>query len=156
MLFLGHDAPHASPKRLSIHLRQQGLVRAEAEDGNNDPFSAAVEANLTVVGRKDAEKEINRAIRIILDPFQLWTWLVILAVFLGTAIVYVLLAIYFARPRTLMNVCRHLLLDFSQSWSTEGERMLNIVSVRTLLFAVAASWVVLILFYESPSQASCF
>lgn len=101
--------------------------------------SALFEEELTFVGRKDAQKKISRAIGIIVRPFHLWTWLVILIGLIVAVVVYVLLAVYFARPRTVMNVCRHLLLDFSQSRNTERERMLNNVAVRTHIFAVTAS-----------------
>lgn len=101
-----------------------------------------------LVGLKEADGAVNRAIGVILRPFQLGTWLLILGVLLLAVGTYGALAWYFANPRSTMNVCRHLMLDFSQSNHDERELMLNKVSVRSLLFAVTAAWVILILFYE--------
>lgn len=107
------------------------------------------EVQPVVVGRKEAEKEINSAISVILRPFSLWTWLLIVFCFVLAVFVRVALAQYFARPRTRMDLVLHLLSEFSRlGWRTEHERLLNLVSVRTLKWSVAAAWVILILFYE--------
>lgn len=60
------------------------------------------------------------------------------------------LAWYLANPRSPINVCRHILLDFTRSKKKNSEpiRMLNQVAVGIMLFAVTVSSVIGILSYE--------
>lgn len=103
---------------------------------NTTASASILEVKLAIVGRQDAHREINRAIGIILQPFHLWTWLLILFSLILAIVSYLALAWYFAIPRDGMNVCSHLLLNFSHSRTQDEERehMLNVVAVRALIF----------------------
>lgn len=120
-------------------------------------FSAPVsEDQMVIVGKVNEKSDFVLAYERILRPFEVRTWIVFFGYLFGTLFIHVLLAKIFASPSNLINVCRHILLDFTQSRQTtenpernsEPIQLWNKVAVGTLLFAVTTSSVVGILFYE--------
>lgn len=109
-----------------------------------------------VVGAVDEKSDFVQAYEKILRPFEVWTWIVFFVYLFGALLFHIALAVIFAKPREFINICRHILLDFTQSRQTtenpernpEPIQMLNKVAVGTLLFAVTASSVIGVLFYE--------
>lgn len=121
------------PKRISSKSRASVAI-------HEDP--------IVVVGRENEKSGIKKSFINIFRPFDKGTWALIVCFYLTTSLLHMLLAYLFARPRTLTNVCRHVLFDFSMSRNSERARLWNIFAVRVLVFVVSVSSVLIILFYE--------
>lgn len=112
---------------------------------------------IVLIGRRHSGIILARAYSTILRPFQFKTWMLLLGVLVFFAIVRLLLAVYFATPRTAQGVGRHLLGDFKldeealfdyKRKKKENILLLNRGAVRCWDLGVAAFFVIVVLFYE--------
>eukprot|EP00171_Calliarthron_tuberculosum_P002186 IDg2186t1 len=94
-----------------------------------------------------------KAYTTILRPFQLVTWVVVLFFFIVFALIRIVIAAYFAEPRTLNTIWKQALgeqdaIQINETHNQERVRLVNKTAVFVHGFAVSAFIVIVILFYE--------